>query len=190
MDTEEIQILSFTNARQCNKLTYLKDECKNKFVYNLAKKNNDITYCETLTKDTEKQDCRDEIHYNLLTCGDIKNMTLKQKCEYNLKQTQLVSQNQDTIKKAEASSDSKLCSVIANYRDKETCIKNVAIKTKDGTLCNKILTDKTEQDRCSKNVSYELNRAIINDVYTKKDLSLCDKITDETTKKQCKSMSF
>lgn len=180
---ESIDILTFTNIKQCDGLKYLKEKCRNNFLYSLAIENNDLNYCNQLKNKNEVESCKDEINYNKLNCNSIKNTFLKEKCLYNLNQ-----KKESKIVKTASSID--ICKILTSYNDKENCAKKIILEKKDLSLCNEISTDKNEQNNCIKNISYELNRFIIQEAVKTKDLSLCDKIIDENIKTQCKSMTF
>jgi len=190
MQEEDVMILSFVNSSQCDELVYLKDKCRDKFLYTLSVRWGNLSYCDRLKSDQEKSDCRDEINNNSGNCSAIKNTFLKNKCEYNYKSLAQSKQNQQTLKTAIVSSNINLCKTLTSYSEKETCVRNIAVKTKNLSLCTSIFSVKADQDKCIKNTSYELSRAIIAEAYAKKDLSLCNKLTDSTLKTQCKSMKF
>jgi len=189
MNREEILMLSFSNARQCNRLVYFKEKCKNKFVFALAVKNNDLNFCDTIKDDVGKQNCKDEIYYNTKVCTSIANSTLKQKCDYNATEAMNLIKKEELLKKASTSTDGSLCKELAYYNEKEACLRPMILKTKNIKLCD-ILNDPSEQSRCVKNITYELNRFIIDEAYTKKDLTICDQLQDVTIRKQCKAITF
>lgn len=187
---EEAKILTFTSASQCDQLVYLKDKCKDRFLFTLSTKSNNLSYCDRLWTDKEKTDCRDEINNNLGNCSSIVNTYLKSKCESNMKSYEAAKKEQVTLKTAIQQTNANLCKTLSTYNEKETCAINIIEKNYDISICNSLFTTKIEQDKCIKNATYLMNRAIINEAYTKKNLSLCDKLTDENLKKQCKSMTF
>ncbi|MCK9272572.1 hypothetical protein M0P65_03425 [Candidatus Gracilibacteria bacterium] len=187
---EDVKILSFVNSSQCDELVYLKEKCRDKFLYTLSVRGGSLSYCDRLKSEQEKLDCRDEINNNSGNCSAIKNSFLKSKCEYNYKSLTESKQDQQTLNTAITSSNSDLCKTLDSGTEKENCVRSIAVKTKNLSLCTSIITTKVEQDKCIKNTSYELNRAIIIEAYQKKDLSICEKLTDSTLKTQCKSMKF
>lgn len=192
MKEEEIAILSFTNIRQCEKLKYYKDDCKNKFLFSLATNNDNLEYCNRLTEPSKIVDCKDEIYYKQNSCSSITNGFLKKKCEYNIELAKKSTQQEDLLKKALSSTntDLNLCNSLDWFTNKEECVKNIALQKKDVNVCNIIFKSKDEQQKCVANISYELNRSIIREAFEKKDLSLCDKLTTQQLRTQCKSMTF
>lgn len=183
LKAEAIDILTFTNVKQCDNLKYLKEKCKNNFVYELSIENNDLSYCEQLKTPEQISSCKDEINLKNLNCNNINNSFLKEKCLYNLNKKNEI----NIIKNADNADE---CKKLSDYANKENCIKKIILEKKDLNLCNSVFSNKTEQTNCIKNISYDFNRDIINEAYTKKDLSLCEKILDQNIKTQCKSMTF
>lgn len=188
LKNESISILTFTNVKQCDDLKYLKEKCKNKFLYSLAIESNNLSYCDKLLTQDEINSCNDEINYNKNNCTDISNAYLKEKCINNNKVLQESKKVTEIL--SSNNTNASLCTTLSNYSDKESCLKKVILARKDLSLCNSVFTDKTEQEKCVKNISYDYNRNIINEAYVKKDLSLCDKLTTSELKTQCKSMTF
>ena len=73
---------------------------------------------------------------------------------------------------------------------KINCLSPVVKELKDITLCSKVFTDKSEQERCYNKLSWSYDRMIIAEAFEKKDLSLCDKLYNKSLVSQCKSMKF
>jgi len=183
-------MLTFSNVEQCETLIYLKEECRSRFIYFLAVDELDLSYCNKLIDDIQKNDCRDDIYYKSNNCKSIKNTFLKSKCESNNLESKELLSNQTIINNASKISDTSKCSLLETYYEKQACLKNIIVSNKNLDLCKSFYTTTDEQISCIKNVSYDFNREIINEAFTKKDLSICDKIIDDATKKQCKSMTF
>jgi len=187
---EKMEILSFTEIDQCDDLTYLKDDCEDKFLYSLALEEWDLRYCNKLDWKTQINNCKDDINYANNKCSAIINSYLKSKCEFNNKEQKEVQAEQTIIAKSTSTSDTSKCSTLWTYSEKESCLKNIILNTKNIDLCLSFFTKVEEQNSCFKNVSYDFNREIINEAFTKKDLSICDKIKDQIVKNQCKNMTF
>lgn len=188
IEDEKLRIQTFSNIKQCDTLKYMKKSCNDSFLYVLATTNNEISYCDKLQWDVEKRDCLDQINYNKLDCEKIQNSYLKEKCEYNKKEVTKEQNDNKIIESDNNSPDS--CKKLSSYADKESCVKKIIISEKNINLCLNVFSKKEEQDSCYKNVSYELNRKIIQEAYDKKDLSLCEKLTTQELKSQCKTMKF
>lgn len=189
LENEKMSILTFSSISECDNLTYLKDKCKDTFLYSLAEKKNDLEYCERLKNPTDVNNCKDEINYNNSKCEVIIDLALKAKCEHNAKQAKMY-QQKETILASNDISSSDACKTLTAYSEKETCLKKLVLKNKDMSLCGKFFTSKDEQSKCYKNIAYDFNRALITEAFEKKDLTLCEKITDTSVKSQCKSMKF
>lgn len=188
LKNESASILTFTNVKQCDDLKYLKEKCKNKFLYSLAIESNNLSYCDKLLNKDEKNSCNDEVNYNKNNCNAISNAYLKEKCISNNKVIQEANKVTEVL--SSNNTNASLCTSLTNYSDKESCLKKVILAKKDLSLCNSVFNKKEEQEKCIKNISYDFNRNIINEAYVKKDLSLCDKLTTSELKTQCKSMTF
>lgn len=185
---EKLDILTFTKASECESLKFLKEKCKDQFVFSLAKINNDLSYCDRLKTKDEITNCKDEISYNNNNCSGIQNSYLKSKCEYNNKiETKEI--NEEKILAWNITS-ADTCKTFTTYTEKEACIKKVALSSQNINICSTFFTKKDEQSKCLKNIAYDFNRDIISKAFEKKDLSLCDKITDANIKAQCKTMKF
>lgn len=187
---ESISILTFSTVGQCETLTYLKSDCEDKFLYSLAIEEWDLRYCNKLGWKTEINNCKDDINYKKNNCIAILNSYLKSKCEFNNQEQKQVQAEQSIISKSITSSDTSKCSTLETYYEKESCLKNVILNTNNIDLCLSFFKKPEEQTSCFKNVSYDFNRDIINEAFTKKDLSICEKIKDQMVKDQCKSMTF
>lgn len=187
---ESISILTFSTIEQCKTLKFLIKKCEDKFLYSLATDEWNIRYCNKLNNKSDINNCKDDINYKNNNCSLIINKYLKSKCEYNNKELKEIQSKQLIISNSNNSSDTSKCSLLDTYYDKESCIKNIILDTNNIDLCLSFFKNSDEQVSCYKNISYDFNRDIINEAYTKKDLSICDSIKIETIKNQCKSMKF
>lgn len=187
---ERITILTFSNVKQCSDLMYLKKECESKFLYSLAVSSENLSYCNKLSSRKEINNCKDDINYKNNNCSSIINTYLKSKCEYNSKDLQETKVDNTIISNSNTYYDANKCKGLETYIDKENCIKNVIINTKKIDLCLSFFTKDEEKNTCYKNVSYDYNRAIINEAFQKKNLTLCESLTTTELKTQCKSMKF
>lgn len=187
---ERIEIMTFSNIKQCDSLKFLKLECTDNFLFELAIKENSLSTCNEIYDNIKKLSCIDEINSNNLDCLSIKNTALKNKCNYTLAEKKKLETNDQLFIKALKENDADLCKKLSSYSKKEECIKEIIIEKKDMSLCKYIFPDIEEQKTCYSNVSYDFNRYIISEVFKTKNLSLCSKITSEELIKQCKSMQF
>lgn len=185
---EKLDILTFTKASECESLKFLKQKCKDQFVFSLAKANNDISYCDRLKTKEEQINCKDEISYNNNNCSWIQNSYLKSKCEYNNKVVEKDLKEEQILAGNITSADT--CKTFTSYTEKEACIKKVALSSQNINVCSTFFTNKDEQSKCLKNIAYDFNRDLISKAFETKNLSLCDKVTDATIKAQCKTMKF
>lgn len=187
---EKVLILTFSSVEQCESLVYLKEECNQKFIFTLATDEGDLKYCDKISDETEKNDCKDAIYYDKNNCKSIKNTFLRSKCEANVLESQESISSQKIISSSSKESDIDKCNSFETFYEKQSCLKNIILNTSNIGLCKSFYSDVEDQTNCTKNVAYDYNRKVINEAFTKKDLSICDKLLDESSKKQCKSMTF
>lgn len=187
---ERIQIMTFSNIKQCETLKFLKLECRDNFLFELAIKENSINTCDEIYNSIKKISCIDEVNSKNLNCSSIKNTALKEKCNFTLTEKNNLDANDELFNKAIKENSADLCKKLASYSKKEECIKEIILEKKDISLCKYVFSNTEEQKTCYNNISYDFNRYIISEVFKTKNLLLCSKITSEELIKQCKSMQF
>lgn len=187
---ERIEIMTFSNIKQCDSLKFLKTECRDSFIFELALKENSIENCNEIYDKIKKNSCIDEINNLNLNCSVISNKALRDKCNYMLSEKNKLETSDKLFLKATSENNIDLCKKLSSYSKKEECTKEVILEKKDIWLCKYVFSNLDEQKKCYDNISYDFNRYIISEAFKTKNLNICSKITSEELVKQCKSMQF
>ncbi|EKE28505.1 MAG: hypothetical protein ACD_3C00051G0008 [uncultured bacterium (gcode 4)] len=201
-EDEKSSIWTFTNIRQCETLKYLKSYCKDKFYFETAMIKLDPIYCSSIAESRLQVTCKDNINYknalsswNQEACKSItSDLNLQKTCisKTELIKTEISQANKESeiFKTATSTNNYNLCVNLKELWKIVDCIAPIVTKNKDISICSKVFPTKENQDRCYNLLSVDYDRMMIQDAYSTKNLSLCDKLYNKTSIAQCKSMKF
>lgn len=169
--------------------TTQKTESEDIATYNTAIEKQDITLCESIAGDSIKSKCLDTIHMSVAQSSD--NLD---ECSV-LSDTGKTVQCQDNIYSARAqkSTDKKICSKIdatnlRNYCEEQIDTKNLKDALEKNTVSESFCSNLVEnlQDECKSSIIEADDTAIYAEAIQKKDLEMCDTLSDATFQNNCR----
>lgn len=197
---EEIAMRNVTNIRECAKFKYVKEDCEDSFYLKASETSGNAKLCESVSDSEQKRICKENVlkkealaKMDSELCKEIVTPSTRLACFEEIKAlTQQNTQNKQTetaVSTAIKNLDPIACSKLATFELRISCLNPIVMAQKDITLCRYSGTS-DEQKRCNNLIGYDLDKSILNEAYLKKDVTLCDKLSDKSLVASCKSMKF
>lgn len=169
--------------------TAQKSESEDIATYNTAIEKQDVKLCESISSVSQKTDCQDIIQSSLAQSSD------------NLDGCATLSSSGKTIQcqdniyaaRAQKGMNKKLCSKIdaknlKNYCEEQVDTKNLQDALEKKTVSESFCSSLTEslRDECQSSVASQDDSAIYSEAIEKKDLKLCDTLSDIVSQTNCR----